>query len=303
MQRIAIFTTADGDEVAIQVDDDELLSGLAGDDVTDAGADGALPGLTVRGIPDGALSTRGIPTGRLVERTQQSLDDVLAHARPAVSALLRQVREQEDAPDELEVEFGVQVSLEVGAYIAAASSSGELPRHHAVAEPPGRSAGHGRGDGAGDRARPGNGLLRRARPAVGRGRRAVPDDQLDLDELVDRRPLLEATVLASSVSARRVMSDTEAVVQESWRRLFESTFSGGSAPRTVRAWRSPPSGARACRSPCGSQRRASPPCRGRPSSMRRLVHYLCRKEPLVRHVPAPHSPRPSRSNPRCGCSA
>jgi hypothetical protein len=122
MQRIAIFTTADGDEVAIQVDDDELLSGLAGDDVTNAGADGAVPGLTVRGIPDGALSTRGIPSGRLVERTQQSLDDVLAHARPAVSALLRQVREQEDAPDELEVEFGVQVSLEVGAYIAAASS-------------------------------------------------------------------------------------------------------------------------------------------------------------------------------------
>jgi hypothetical protein len=57
-----------------------------------------------------------------VERTQQSLDEVLAHAKPAVSALLRQVREQEEPPDELEVEFGIQVSLEVGAYIAAAGS-------------------------------------------------------------------------------------------------------------------------------------------------------------------------------------
>ena len=120
MERIAIFTTADGDEVAIQVADAGLLPSVAVDETADAAE--PVPGLTVRGIPDAALSTRGIPSGRLVERTQQSLDDVLAHARPAVSALLRQVREQEDAPDELEVEFGVQVSLEVGAYIAAASS-------------------------------------------------------------------------------------------------------------------------------------------------------------------------------------
>ena len=101
MQRIAIFTTADGDEVAIQVADDDRLPGMS----------------------SSGMTTRGIPTGRLVERTEQSLDEVLAHARPAVTSLLRQVREQEDAPDELEVEFGIQISLEVGAYIAAASST------------------------------------------------------------------------------------------------------------------------------------------------------------------------------------
>ena len=77
----------------------------------------------MRGIPSGSLPTRGVVSGRLVERTQQSLDEVLAHARPAVTTLLRQVRGQDDAPDELEVEFGIQISLEVGAYIAAASST------------------------------------------------------------------------------------------------------------------------------------------------------------------------------------
>ncbi len=118
MQRIAIFTTEDGGEVAIQVADDGVLPGTTVDGPADL-----TPGLTVRGIPDGQLTTRGIPSGRLVERTQQSLDEVLSHARPAVTALLRQVREQEDAPDELEVEFGIQISLEVGAYIAAASST------------------------------------------------------------------------------------------------------------------------------------------------------------------------------------
>jgi hypothetical protein len=128
MERIAIFRTDDGGEVAIQVVDDGLprpsadQSEISGDEPAEAG--GSRPdGLVLRGIPNGALASRGIPSGRLVERTQHSLDEVLSHARPAVSALLRQVRAQEDAPDELEVEFGIQISLEVGAYIAAASST------------------------------------------------------------------------------------------------------------------------------------------------------------------------------------
>ncbi|WP_353828449.1 CU044_2847 family protein [Agromyces sp. SYSU T0242] len=97
MQRLAIYTTADGAEVAVQVADDVLA-----------------PGVTLRGGGGG---------GALVERTQQNLDDVLANTRPAVRSLLRQLREHEDAPDELEVEFGIQVSLEVGAFIASADSS------------------------------------------------------------------------------------------------------------------------------------------------------------------------------------
>ena len=74
---------------------------------------------------------------------------------------------------------------------------------------------------------------------------------LDLDELVDRRPALEASVLLSSVSARRVVSDTEAAIQDVGRRLFESAFTGSvaSAYRTSMAVAS--ERARACRSPCG----------------------------------------------------
>ena len=127
MQRIAIFRTEDGGEVAIQVVDDAPPGPVEPAGAAAPGApgseDGAPPGLTVRGIPSGSLPTRGVVSGRLVERTQQSLDEVLAHARPAVTTLLRQVRGQDDAPDELEVEFGIQISLEVGAYIAAASST------------------------------------------------------------------------------------------------------------------------------------------------------------------------------------
>ena len=95
---VAVFTTADGDEVAVQVADD--------------GAGGS-----------GGVTFRGGGPGALVERTQQNLDEVLARARPAVVSLLRQLRDVEDSPDELEVEFGIQVSLEVGAFIATADSS------------------------------------------------------------------------------------------------------------------------------------------------------------------------------------
>jgi hypothetical protein len=113
---------------------------------------------------------------------------------------------------------------------------------------------------------------------------------LDLDELVARRPLLEATVLSSSVSARRVMSDTEATVQDVGRRLFESTFSGEvrSAYRTSLAV--------ASERGKGVQialRLTAPGLAALPWETlfdAETGVYLCRKEPLVRHVPAPHSP-------------
>ncbi|RZS68806.1 CHAT domain-containing protein [Agromyces ramosus] len=112
---------------------------------------------------------------------------------------------------------------------------------------------------------------------------------LDLDELVDGRPLLEATVLSSSVSARRVMSDTEAVVQEVGHRLFESTFSG--AVRT--AYRT--SMAVASERGTGVQialRLTAPGLAALPWETlfdAETGAYLCRKEPLVRYVPAPHA--------------
>ena len=49
---------------------------------------------------------------------------------------------------------------------------------------------------------------------------------LDVDELVSQRPHVEASILSSSVSTRRIMSDTEAAVQGVGIRLFDATFTG-----------------------------------------------------------------------------
>lgn len=114
--------------------------------------------------------------------------------------------------------------------------------------------------------------------------------RLDLDELVDRRPLLEASVLSSAVSARRVMSDTEAVLQDVGRRLFDAAFAGsvGTAYRTSIAVASERG-----LSVQVSLRLTAPGLAALPWEAlydAETDRYLCRKEPLVRHVPAAHTP-------------
>lgn len=114
--------------------------------------------------------------------------------------------------------------------------------------------------------------------------------RLELDELVGRRPELEASVLLSSVSARRIMTDTEAALQDVGRRLFEAAFTGDvyAAYRTSVAVASERgSGVQIALRLTAAGLAALPwealydPATGT---------YLCRKEPLVRNVPAAHAP-------------
>jgi hypothetical protein len=72
---------------------------------------------------------------------------------------------------------------------------------------------------------PGTDVVRVPR-SVGGGE-PVETITLDVDGLVSRRPHIEASILSSSVSTRRVMSDTEAAVQDVGVRLFDATFSVG----------------------------------------------------------------------------
>ncbi|WP_166644507.1 CHAT domain-containing protein [Microbacterium sp. BK668] len=114
--------------------------------------------------------------------------------------------------------------------------------------------------------------------------------QLDIDQLLARLSFLEASVLASAVAARRVMSDKETVLQDVGRRLFEAAFTGsvGTAYRT--------SAALAAERGEGLQvslRLSAPGLAALPwEALYDPVtqRYICRKDPLVRSVPAPHAP-------------
>ncbi|MFD9303177.1 CHAT domain-containing protein [Streptomyces sp. NPDC060048] len=121
--------------------------------------------------------------------------------------------------------------------------------------------------------------------------------QLDVDGLLNRRAALEATVLASSVQARRAVSATEEPVRQVGQQLFEALFTGPIY---------------------GTYRASSGVAQERQERLRIVLRlktpelallpwetlfdpdaevYLCRQEPLVRHVPARYTPEPLQVKP------
>ncbi|RZS68615.1 CHAT domain-containing protein [Agromyces ramosus] len=112
---------------------------------------------------------------------------------------------------------------------------------------------------------------------------------LDVDELLAHRPLLEATVLSSAVSARRILPATEVVLRAMGERLFVATFDGavGAAYRTSRAIASERGTALQIALRLTAPELATLPWESLFDPQAGV--YLCRKEPLVRHVPAPHA--------------
>ena len=71
----------------------------------------------------GGPVTRGLRDQRVTETARQSFEQAISHVQPAANALLGRLRAMADAPDEVVVEFGLQLSAEAGAFIASASSS------------------------------------------------------------------------------------------------------------------------------------------------------------------------------------
>ena len=114
---------------------------------------------------------------------------------------------------------------------------------------------------------------------------------LDVEEALGRRGLLEATVLASAV-ARRSVSAAERPVRDIGRQLFEALFTGPiygmyRASLGVAQQRGTPLRV--------VLRLAAAELAALPWEMLfdpETETYLCRHEPLVRHVPAPYSPDP-----------
>ncbi|GAA3028281.1 hypothetical protein GCM10020000_00970 [Streptomyces olivoverticillatus] len=143
--------------------------------------------------------------------------------------------------------------------------------------------------------RPGEYEVRVVRAAAGGEPEATL--RLDVDELLARRPELEATVLASSVSARRVVPASEEPVRQVGQQLFKALFTGPVY---------------------GSYRASLGVAQERQERLRIVLRlespelallpwetlfdpetgsYLCRHEPLVRHIPAPYTHEPPEVKP------
>jgi len=70
--------------------------------------------------PGDAGLVRAARPGEIVAKAQQSFEDALDQVKPAASAIIAKLRNLHDGPDEISVEFGIKLSAEAGAFIAAA---------------------------------------------------------------------------------------------------------------------------------------------------------------------------------------
>lgn len=91
MAKLVEFPLADGSSIWVEVHEDEL-EGLA------------------------PASRRG-----LSEQALKTFEDALEKVRPAAQTIIQKLRDLSDAPDEIEVEFGLKLSAEAGVIIAAGS--------------------------------------------------------------------------------------------------------------------------------------------------------------------------------------
>ena len=100
MKRLVEFPLQDGGSVLVEVEDD------------------SAPGEVTRGWGD---SNR-----RVVEQAQQNFEQAVGRVQPAIQGLLLQLKALVEPPEEIQVEFGLQLSAEVGAFVAGASTTGNF---------------------------------------------------------------------------------------------------------------------------------------------------------------------------------
>lgn len=97
MTRLVEFATNDGGTVVVEV------ASTAGSLVTRGG--------------DHSAEHSGV-----FARAQQTFQRALEHVRPAVQGVIDELLSLENRPDELSVEFGIDLHAEAGAFIASAST-------------------------------------------------------------------------------------------------------------------------------------------------------------------------------------
>ncbi len=95
MKRIVEFPLAGGGSVLVEVDEPPA-------------------GPAIRGL--------GQDRSKLVEQADKTFEDATAAVTPAAQSLIARVRSIADPPDEVCMEFGLQMSAQTGAFIASVAA-------------------------------------------------------------------------------------------------------------------------------------------------------------------------------------
>jgi hypothetical protein len=74
--------------------------------------------------PSVGPATRGLGNNpsTLVEKADKTFEDATAAVTPAAHSLIARLRSMDDPPDEVGIEFGVQLSAQTGAFIASVAA-------------------------------------------------------------------------------------------------------------------------------------------------------------------------------------
>lgn len=67
--------------------------------------------------------TRGLHQERSLDHAQQTFEQAIVRVQPVAEAIIGRLRFIADPPDEVHVEFGLELSAEAGAFIASASTA------------------------------------------------------------------------------------------------------------------------------------------------------------------------------------
>ncbi|MFH0518940.1 CU044_2847 family protein [Streptomyces sp. M41] len=67
--------------------------------------------------------TRGINGPAIAERAQQTFEDAVQRVQPAMRAIVSRLQSAAQSPDEIQVEFGLNMHTQAGAFIAAAGAT------------------------------------------------------------------------------------------------------------------------------------------------------------------------------------
>jgi hypothetical protein len=104
-RRLVEFPLEDGGSVLVQVEDGATAGGYGGGEVTRSWGDREQ---------------------RVVAQAQQSFEQAVGRVQPAVQALVRRLRSVAESPEEIKVDFGIELSAEVGAFVTGASATGNF---------------------------------------------------------------------------------------------------------------------------------------------------------------------------------
>jgi Trypsin-co-occurring domain 1 len=74
--------------------------------------------------PSAGAVTRGLGRDRatLIEEANKTFEDATAAVAPAARSLIARIRSIADPPDEVGIQFGVQLSAQTGAFIASVAA-------------------------------------------------------------------------------------------------------------------------------------------------------------------------------------